>query len=112
MFTARFRTAFLHSADRGAHSVNTHLSLAFPRPRLAGLGAKLVAKAAACVTHDPSDRFVLIPPGSTKMKPLIGRPVKSISRACARASARSYPSGPTRTISSSPTIPIALCPPP
>ena len=45
------------------------------------LGGRLLAKAAAGPTHDASDRFVFIPAGSTKTKPLIDRPVKSISRA-------------------------------
>jgi hypothetical protein len=50
------------------------------------------------------------PSTPTYTMPLLGRPVKSISRACGSASASANRSLPTRTINSSPTIPTAMLP--
>src|SRR5258708_12830193 len=42
--------------------------------------------------------------------PLLGRPVKSIGRACGSATIRSKSSGPTLTIRSDPIMPQHMCP--
>jgi len=65
----------------GVRHLNPPAPLPFPYCRL-------FANATAGATHDASDRFVLVPAGSTNTKPFIDRPVKSISRACTRPSAR------------------------
>lgn len=77
---------------------------------LAGLGGNVRANTEVASTHSWS-AGPCRPAGSTKTMPFIGRPVKSIGRTCGQSKVRSAPSGPSRTMRVSLTMPQNMWPP-
>jgi hypothetical protein len=69
-----------------------------------------VSKAAAALVTQSFKARPSRPAGSMKTMAFMGRPVKSISRTWSRRSAASAPASPRRSMSSSPTMPVNMCP--